>query len=155
MVAAHPALGGGKASVVGRRVWQPTPFRIEALLTNVVDGLPEVVRLGWLLTLLAMPLATFRSSESVEFVRLTQFTIEAELATRQIDTAVGRDIAANSACTVEDESGHQTSIGDHTCRVERLVGQYSVNESLALICGNSLLLHHITLRSRRSPQTPI
>ena len=116
MVAAHPALGGGKASVVGRRVWQPNPFRIEALLTNVVDGLPEVVRLGWLLAQLnhelpvfsdrvhgsrlpliaqlAMLPATLQASESVELSQLTPFTIEAALPAWQIEIAADKDIAA-------------------------------------------------------------
>ena len=43
----HPILGGGGADPVH------SALRIEALLTNTVPGLPEVVRLGWLLGQLA------------------------------------------------------------------------------------------------------
>ncbi len=111
VVAVHPAFGGGgSASLVTNAV------RIEAVLTNVVDGLPEVVRLGWLLAQLnhdlpifsdrvlgsrlpliaqlAMLPATLQASETVELSQLTPFTIAEALPAWQIEVAADKDIAA-------------------------------------------------------------
>lgn len=111
VVAVHPAFGGGgSASLTTNAV------RIEAVLTNVVDGLPEVVRLGWLLAQLnhelpifsdrvhgsrlpliaqlAMLPATLQASETVELSQLTPFTIAEALPEWQIDVAADKDIAA-------------------------------------------------------------
>ncbi len=111
IVAVHPAFGGGgSASLVTNSV------RFEAVLTNVVDGLPEVVRLGWLLSQLnhelpmfsdrvhgsrlpliaqlAMLPATLQASESVELSQLSPFTIAAALPAWHIDIEADKDIAA-------------------------------------------------------------
>jgi hypothetical protein len=111
VVAVHPAFGGaGAASLTTNAV------RIEAVLTNVIDGLPEVVRLGWLLAQLnhelpifsdrvhgsrlplvaqlAMLPAVLQASESVELSQLTPFTIAEALPAWQIEVAADKDIAA-------------------------------------------------------------
>lgn len=111
VVAVHPAFGGGgSASLVTNAV------RVEAVLTNVVDGLPEVVRLGWLLAQLnhelpifsdrvngsrlpllaqlAMLPATLQASETVELSQLTPFTIAAAVPAWHVEVAAEKDIAA-------------------------------------------------------------
>ena len=111
VVAVHPAFGGGgSASLVTNTV------RIEALLTNVVDGLPEVIRLGWLLAQLNHELPLFgervhgsrlpliaqlamlpvilQASETVELSQLTPFTIAEALPAWHIEVAADKDIAA-------------------------------------------------------------
>ena len=110
VVAVHPAFGGGGSASLATNA-----VRIEAVLTNVVDGLPEVVRLGWLLAQLnhelpifsdrvhgsrlaliaqlAMLPATLQASETVELSQLTPFTIAEALPAWQIDIAADKDIA--------------------------------------------------------------
>lgn len=111
VVAVHPAFGGG-----GRASLATNAVLIEAVLTNVVDGLPEVVRLGWLLAQLnhelpifsdrvhgsrlplvaqlAMLPATLQASETVELSELTPFTIAAALPAWHIEIAADKDISA-------------------------------------------------------------
>lgn len=111
VVAVHPAFGGGGSASLATNA-----VRIEAVLTNVVDGLPEVVRLGWLLAQLnhelpifsdrvhgsrlpliaqlAMLPAILQASESVELSQLTPFTIAVALPAWQIEVAADKDIAA-------------------------------------------------------------
>jgi len=111
VVAVHPTFGGGGGASLATNA-----VRIEAVLTNVVDGLPEVVRLGWLLAQLnhelpifsdrvhgsrlpliaqlAMLPATLQASETVELSQLTPFTIGAALPAWQLEVAADKDIAA-------------------------------------------------------------
>ncbi|MEO8495298.1 MAG: hypothetical protein ABI614_09520 [Planctomycetota bacterium] len=111
VVAVHPAFGGGGSTSLATNA-----VRIEAVLTNVVDGLPEVVRLGWLLAQLnhelpmfsdrvhgsrlpliaqlAMLPPTLQASETVELSQLTPFTLAAALPAWQFDIAADKDIAA-------------------------------------------------------------
>ncbi|MCA9123350.1 MAG: hypothetical protein H6822_08370 [Planctomycetaceae bacterium] len=110
VVAVHPAFGGGGSASLATNV-----VRIEALLTNVVDGLPEVVRLGWLLAQLNHELPLFcdrihgsrlsliaqlamlpgvlQASETVELSELTPFTIAEALPAWKIEVAADKDIA--------------------------------------------------------------
>ncbi len=111
VVAVHPAFGGGgSASLITNSV------RFEAVLTNVVDGLPEVLRLGWLLSQLnhelpmfgdrvngtrlpliaqlAMLPPTLQASETVELSQLSPFTLAAALPAWHIDIEADKDIAA-------------------------------------------------------------
>ncbi|HUG67887.1 MAG TPA: hypothetical protein VMM76_09045 [Pirellulaceae bacterium] len=111
VVAVHPAFGGGGGASLATNA-----VRIEAVLTNVIDGLPEVVRLGWLLVQLnhelpifsdrvhgsrlplvaqlAMLPAILQASESVELSTLTPFTIAEALPAWRIEVAADKDIAA-------------------------------------------------------------
>ena len=111
VVAVHPVFGGG-----GNASLTTNTVRIEAVLTNVIDGLPEVVRLGWLLAQLnhelpifsdrvhgsrlpliaqlAMLPAILQASECVELSQLTPFTIGEALPAWQIEVAADKDIAA-------------------------------------------------------------
>ncbi|MEX0818204.1 MAG: hypothetical protein WD070_01385 [Pirellulaceae bacterium] len=111
VVAVHPAFGGGGSASLATNT-----VRIEALLTNVVDGVPEVVRLGWLLAQvnhelpifsdrvhgsrlpliaqLAMLPATLQASETVELSQLSPFTMAAALSAWQIQVAADNDIEA-------------------------------------------------------------
>ena len=111
IVAVHPAFGGG-----GNASLATNAVRIEAVLTNVVDGLPEVVRLGWLLSQLnhelpifservhgsrlpliaqlAMLPATLQAIETVELSQLSPFTIAEALPAWQIEVAADEDVSA-------------------------------------------------------------
>ncbi len=91
VVAVHPAFGGGGSASLATNA-----VRIEAVLTNIVDGLPEVVRLGWLLAQLnhELPPAAIQAGEAVELSQLTPFTIVAALPAWRIDVAADKDIAA-------------------------------------------------------------
>ena len=111
VVAVHPVFGGG-----GNASLATNAVRIEAVLTNVVDGLPEVVRLAWLLAQLnhelpvfrdriqssrlsliaqlAMLPATLQASQTVELSQLTPFTIATALPAWQLEVAADKDIEA-------------------------------------------------------------
>jgi len=97
----HPILGGGGAVDPVH-----SALRIEALLTNTVPGLPEVIRLGWLLgqlachrvlttpierlecqrrrvVELAMVPATLAAAETVELVTCNEVTVRQAMAAWQ------------------------------------------------------------------------
>jgi hypothetical protein len=111
VVTVHPAFGGG-----GNASLATNSVQVEAVLTNVIDGLPEVVRLGWLLAQLnhelpifsdrvhgsrlpliaqlAMLPATLQASQTVELSELSPFTIAAALPAWHVEVAADKDAAA-------------------------------------------------------------
>ncbi|MHB8970885.1 MAG: hypothetical protein ACYC3X_15320 [Pirellulaceae bacterium] len=82
VVLVHPALGGGGAAHI--------PYNnvhMEAVLTNPVPDLPEILRLGWLLAQLNLDLPVF--SERVSGARLAEV---AELAMLPVTLQAAEDV---------------------------------------------------------------